>query len=379
MRLFKQGPSMLTERNQIDVRRDFVLDPALSVLFIVTRGLIWCLIEALVRFIPLCALGILTLGNIGPDAKSYIKAFAECEIQWMKEYSKDIKTQRHVGPRHSVERYISTLNDWISMIPALLPPVELTRPALSHPKLDSSNIFIDDSDLWNTSGIIGWQGATIRPLFFTSLPDFVLFDANAFKYVKSPSLPDNFDQLVPHEQAQAQDELSRIMSRRRFLIMMTKLAPDLFGACVNNSPLSNTIQRASLLASHVWSIGLPLFECELMNMVDAYGHSIPRNPNYPRLPVTFSPNDKKRITKNLEEIHTEQRLLSDIKTALNNKGIEVGLDGSVRAQDYLPALEESKIIYKYCQGTLGKRDKNVFRTLWPLRNGRFAINQETCM
>ena len=52
------------------------------------------------------------------------------------------------------------------------------------------------------------------------------------------------------------------------------------------------------------------------------------------------------MLKNLQDTHTEQKLLRDIKKVLKDKGIEMGLDGSVRAEDYSAALKESKLIYK---------------------------------
>jgi hypothetical protein len=279
-----------------------------------------------------------------------------------------------------VDRHISALKNWMSIIPALFPSSdEYTRPALSHPAVSSENIFIDDSNLWDTTGIIGWQGATIRPLFLTSLPEFVALDTSTFKYTKSNTLPDNFDELTPNAQAQALEEQAQIGSRRRFFIMVFSLAPKLCEGWLQHRDLAKTIMKLSSSASQVWSRGLSLFEYQLMEWVDQYGKSIPKHPNYSELPVTFSPDDRKRLTKDMQDIVAEQKLLSTIETALKQKGIEVGLDGSVRAEDYVAALEESKVIYKGIQGRLGKRDRNVLKVLWPLRTGKFADNQELCM
>jgi hypothetical protein len=298
----------------------------------------------------------------------------------MKVYPKDVMTQQHVGPRHSPDKHITALKNWISIIPVLLPSSdELTRPALSHPDISSVNIFIDDSNLWDTSGIIGWQGATIRPLFFTSMPEFVVFNSSTFKYVKSSSLPDNFDELPPNAQAEALEEQARLGSRRRFLIMVLSLAPKLCEGWLQHKEPARTIMKLSSSAPQVWSRGLSLFEHQLMESVDQYGKSIPKHPNYSELPVTFSPDDRKRMAKDVQDMFTEQNLLGSIETALKKKGIEMGLDGSVRAEDYFAALEESKVIYKNIQGRLGKRDRNVFKVLWPLRNSKFADNQELCV
>jgi len=297
----------------------------------------------------------------------------------MKVHSKDIKTQRHLGPRYDVDRHISTLKNWVSIIPALLPSSdELSQPALSHPTFFSANIFIDDSNLWDASGIIGWQGATIRPLFFTGVPEFVVFDSSAFKYTKTPFLPDNFDELTPNEQAEALEEQAQLNFRRRYLIMVHSLSPKLYEG-LRHEDSAQVIKKLSYSASHVWSMGLSFFENQLMELIDQYGTSIPKHPNYSELSVAFSPEDRKRMLKNLQDTHTEQKLLREIKKVLKGKGIEMGLDGSVRAENYSVALEESKLIYKTIQGRLGQRDRNVFRTLWPLRNSKFADNQESCI
>ena len=249
---------------------------------------------------------------------------------------------------------------------------------LYHPTFSFANIFIDDSNLWDTSGIIGWQGAAIRPLFFHQWPEFLLFDSSAFKYPKAPFLPDNFDELTPNEQARALEEQTQLNFRRRYLIMVRSLSPKLYEG-LRYQDSAQVIKKLSYSASHIWSMGLAFFEYQLMELIDQYGTSIPKHPNYSELPVTFSPEDRKRMLKNLQDTHTEQKLLRDIEKVLKGKGIEMGLDGSVRAEDYFAALEESKLIYKSIQEKLGQRDRNLFRTLWPLRNSKFAYNQESCI
>ncbi|KIM37221.1 hypothetical protein M413DRAFT_77426 [Hebeloma cylindrosporum] len=319
-----------------------------------------------------------------PDAYSYLKASAECEIQWMKTYANSeeaVRTQRHIGPMHNVARHVSVLKQWISMIPAFIPSSDkLARPALSHPGILSKLVFIDDSDLWDTSGLIGWQGASIQPLFLTGRPEFVRHEASKFKFIKSPGiLPANFSQLTPAAQAQALEEQTQSSPFRSFLVMVRSLSPELFDAWVQHQKHAQTLKTLSVSASHVWSQGLPLFEHLLMNTIDEYGKSIPKHPDYPELPVTFSSEEKKRTAKGLQEIATEHKLFGDIKNALHKKGIEMDVDGSVRAEDYTAAREEAKAMRRSILGRLAQKERIMLKAAWPLRDTKFAYNQESCI
>jgi len=224
-----------------------------------------------------------------------------------------------------------------------------------------------------------WQGATIWPPFLTSKPEFIMFSSSTFKYTKSSSLPDNFNKLLPNVQAEALEEQSWLGSRHHFLIMVLHLVPELCEGWLQHRLPTTTIMKLSSSASQIWSRGLSLFKHQLMISVDQYGNSIPKHPSHLELPVTFSPDDRKRIAKVMHDIFMEQNLLGTIETVLKKKGIKVDLDGSVRAEDYFAVLEESKVISKNIQGRLGKRDRNMFKFLWPLWNGKFADNQELCM
>jgi hypothetical protein len=91
------------------------------------------------------------------------------------------------------------LKKWLSLFPAVLPSHEHCAPTLSHPDLHAANIFVNDDDSTSVAAIIDWQGAAIRPLFETVMPDFVNIDTKNLKYAKLPGgdlqqplLPDDF-------------------------------------------------------------------------------------------------------------------------------------------------------------------------------------------
>jgi predicted unusual protein kinase regulating ubiquinone biosynthesis (AarF/ABC1/UbiB family) len=52
-------------------------------------------------------------------------------------------------------------------------------PTLSHSDLHAANIFVNDNNSISVAAIIDCQqGAAIRPLFETIMPDFVAVDTN---------------------------------------------------------------------------------------------------------------------------------------------------------------------------------------------------------
>ena len=62
------------------------------------------------------------------------------------------------------------------LVPAVLPSHEYCTHTLSHPGLQAANIFVNDDDSMLVTAIIDWQGASIRPLFETVMPDLVDID-----------------------------------------------------------------------------------------------------------------------------------------------------------------------------------------------------------
>ena len=63
---------------------------------------------------------------------------------------------------------------------------KIKESSLSHTNLHAANIFVDDDRSMSVTAIIDWQGAVVRPLFETTIPDFVNINIENLQYVKIP-------------------------------------------------------------------------------------------------------------------------------------------------------------------------------------------------
>ena len=122
--------------------------------------------------------------GLGTDINAYIKAAVDCEIKWIQSYSNSPCAQNQLGAQNSAVQHITLLKKWLSLVPVVLPPHEHCTPTLSHPDLHAANIFVKDDDAMSVAAIIDWQGAAIRPLFETVMPDFVDIDTKNLRYAK---------------------------------------------------------------------------------------------------------------------------------------------------------------------------------------------------
>ena len=137
-------------------------------------------------------------------------------------------------------------------------------PTLSHSDLHAANIFVNDNNSISVAAIIDWQGAAIRPLFETIMPNFVAVNTNNLTYAKLPGdlqqpvLPDNFDELGVAQKSEARAEIMQVLSYHRFLQLVRQLQPGLYAALRLHQ--MEDLRRAVYYSSYSWSDGLPLLE-----------------------------------------------------------------------------------------------------------------------
>jgi hypothetical protein len=199
------------------------------------------------------------------------------------------------SPPVSAVQHITLLKKWLSLFPAVLPSHEHCTPTLSHPDLHAANIFVNDDDSTSVAAIIDWQGAAIRPLFETVMPDFVNIDTKNLLSggdLQQPLLPDDFDALDVAQKLEARAEVKKVASNHRFLKLVRQLRPALYASFRLRQ--MEDLRCTIYYSSHSWSDGLPLLEQRLMSLTAGYNDYIPANTDYPVCPVIFSEEDTKR-------------------------------------------------------------------------------------
>lgn len=319
------------------------------------------------------------------DVRSYIKAAVDCEMKWIQSYSNSPCAQNQLGARHSAVQHIVLLKKWLSLAPSVLPSHEHCIPTLSHPDLHAANVFVNDDDSMSVAAIIDWQGAAIRPLFETVMPDLVDIDTKNLKYAKLPGgdlqqpvLPDNFDELGAAQKSEAHAEVRRVASNHQFLKLVRQLRPALYAALRLHQ--MEDMRRAIYYSSHSWSDGLPLLEQCLLSLTVGYGDYIPTSINYPVCPVIFSEEDAKRHEKEFRDIiYPEEWLDVHIRALMRIKGILLHRDGSVDEEDFEEARKKADESFVAISTAMDEERAEKFRRHWPMREGKFVLSMESCM
>ena len=364
-------------------RSDFASDLAWSDVFTEAKEPVCSLIVDHVGFyhsVP----PLLLIQALGTDVRSYIKAAVDCEIKWIQSYSNSPCAQNQLGARHSAVQHIMLLKKWLSLAPAVLPSHQHCTPTLSHPDLHAANVFVDNDDSMSVTAIIDWQGAAIRPLFETVMPDFVEIDTKNLKYAKllgddlqQAVLPDNFDELGVSQQSEARAEVRKVASNHQFLKLVRKLRPALYATL--RLHLMEDLRRAIYYSSHSWSDGLPLLEQCLLSLTAGYGDHIPTNINYPVCPVTFSEEDVRRHEKEFRDIiYPEEWLDVHIRALMKTKGILLHRDGSVDEEDFEEARKKAEESFVAISTAMDEERAEKFRRHWPIREGKFVLSIESC-
>ena len=305
---------------------------------------------------------------------------------WIQSYSNSPCAQNQLGAQNSPIQHMNLLKKWLSLVPAVLPPHEHCTPTLSHPDLHAANIFVNDDDSMSVAAIIDWQGAAIRPLFETVMPDFVDIDTKNLKYAKllggddlqQPVLPDNFDSLGVAQKLEARAEIRQVASNHRFLKLVRQLQPALYTALRLHQ--MEDLRRAIYYSSHSWSDGLPLLEQCLLSLTAGYGDYIPASNDYPVCPVIFSEEDTKRHEKEFRDIiYPEEWLDVHIRALMKTKGIVLHRDGSVEEGEFEEARKKADESFVAISAAMDAERAEKFRRHWPLREGKFVLSIESCV
>jgi hypothetical protein len=115
------------------------------------------------------------------------------------------------------DEHVYLLNQFLRVLPHILPPLELLRPVMLHHDLHTDNIFVDSANPTKISGIIDWQAVYAAPLFMQAkFPS--IFDCNddpSYPWgAVQPKLPPDFDTLSPCEKELAEETLSKLRLKK---------------------------------------------------------------------------------------------------------------------------------------------------------------------
>lgn len=126
------------------------------------------------------------------------------------------------------ERHIGLLEQFLTVLPYILPRKEICRPVMLHHDLHADNIFVDDADPTKISGIIDWQGVAAGPLFMQARFPSVFDCEDPYPWgAVQPELPDDFDALSEEEKAEAVERHDRVRLKKFYELATRKFNPDI--------------------------------------------------------------------------------------------------------------------------------------------------------
>lgn len=308
--------------------------------------------------------------RVGSDVESYIRAFSDAEIKWLGKFATSPKAQIQNGAHHSPASHIHSLERWNHLVPAILPTQSaLCHPTLSHSDLSGANILVSrDNSCFAISGIIDWQGASIRPLFDIFPSPFLMTQPGKVREIDV--------QRGSNGQAHSGETSTQEVLTERYVKSLFRLSPLLYN--VLSSAHLEKLRAAKYYSSHSWSDGLPLLNEALIAIGDDYGKGIPLHDDYRSCPVTFTPEEREKNDADLK-FHRQEALLEHLADRfLSKHGITWEEDGSVPAHQYDAAQKAVEELYDIGTKVLsGERLRAVDRA-WPYRKGKFTHTAELC-
>lgn len=172
--------------------------------------------------------------TIGTSFEEYISAVVRREMSLIRKLSSQ-RQSRHPGflgsAGTSPEDHIRLLQQFLAVLPHILPPAEITRPVLLHQDLHGDNIFVHEDDPTKISSIIDWQATYAAPLFlqakFASIVD--CDDPYPWGAVQ-PELPQDFDYLPESEKVLAKAAFHRLRLKKFYELASRKFNPTLIRA-----------------------------------------------------------------------------------------------------------------------------------------------------
>ncbi|KAF7173882.1 hypothetical protein CNMCM5623_006128 [Aspergillus felis] len=288
-------------------------------------------------------------------AQQYLSAVANREIALIRNLgsnnSRDIASLSAKAPP-ARDKHVQLIEQFLTLLPHILPPGELSSPVLLHHDLHSDNIFVDDADPAKISSIIDWQAVYSAPLFMQARFPSVFDCDDEYPWgAVQPELPEDFDTLSETEKELARDKLDRIRLKKFYELASRKFNPLLVKAMDvmrdDDDPTTfifHIIGRSSLDGP------IPLKEL-LIQTYERWDQLTEQRGLETPCPILFSKEE-------IEESRDQAAAWADAYTELDTLRTQVmGKDGWVSHEEFEEAMrrwEDNKATFEMLQGRLEK-------------------------
>ncbi|KAF8122597.1 kinase-like domain-containing protein [Boletus edulis] len=150
-----------------------------------------------------------------PDTLSYVRAIVDIEKAWLSTFAVPRERGdpfRRPGSDNDPDAHARLLDDFLAVLPIVLPSDAICAPVLWHMDLHASNILVPRQGSSGILGLLDWQGTTIRPLFLqATFAPCVRYQGDDRIRLEPglafPSLPPDFPWLSEREQVHLRDQV----------------------------------------------------------------------------------------------------------------------------------------------------------------------------
>lgn len=300
------------------------------------------------------------LAFAGRTAEDYITTVVNWEIACIRANAtgKDGDSSLLAGTVSATpEKHIRLLEQFLTVLPHILPPEEINYPVLLHHDLHADNIFVDEADPTKISDIIDWQAVYAAPLFLQArFPSLVDCDDPYPWGAVQPELPEDFDTLSPAEKEAAKEELDRVRLKKFYEIASRKFNPAIFRAM---DAMRNDDDPTAFIFHIIGQSSsdgpVPLREL-LIQIYEKWDGITEKTGSRAPCPISFTEEEIKQARQQAQawaDVYNEfDRLRTEI----------VGKDGWVSHEDYEDALRRFNS-HKETLEKLGKQLSEVARLM----------------
>ncbi|KAM5441250.1 hypothetical protein MferCBS31731_003678 [Microsporum ferrugineum] len=300
-------------------------------------------------------------GNQGPwkTAVEYLTAIARREISSIQDHSltnsqEALPFWERVSTPSSSRSHVKLLEQFISVLPYIIPPSEIIQPILMHQDLHFDNVFVDATDPSKISGIIDWQATYASPIFMQSRFPSIFDCEDPYPWgAVQLKLPEDFDTLSPKEKRLAEESLDRLRLKKFYELASRKMNPlqvKAMDAMRNDEYPTSFIFY--IVQQSAFDGPIPLREL-LMQVYEKWDQLTRKNGVAPTCPISFTEEEIKEARQQAEEWGEAFGEFERFRTQL------LGKDGWVSHEQY----EDAKRDFEGCKVELERLRRRLEQAL----------------
>lgn len=305
---------------------------------------------------------------LGNTIEDYLIAIGQREIACIQQLTRWPKPEGlFYGPgsyQPTPASKLSVLYDYLQVARYLVPrDTSVHSSSLWHSDLNVDNIFVRPEDPTEIVGIIDWQSVHLAPLYLqVCVPAFLDFQGPKPEGLKVPSLPENFDDLTPHEQKRAETLMAEQTRWKLYEV----------GSAMNNSRVSRASRYQDTLGGQIISLvgyilndGEPIVKGQLIQLTRDWLKLFTGRPDPLPCPLRYSPDE---IGRQQVDEYKWVRGIEMMDAVLDSIGnAQRGWNGWVKREDYAVMRGKLQRVFEEFLDVVANNDEERARwsEVWP--------------